>query len=264
MSVRVMSLVFNCNMPEIATKDNRVVPDTTAKSVLLALADHANDDGLGCYPSVLTLCHKTNYSTSTVCRALDALTDNGFIKPAGRSRRNTNDYSIIVEKVEEFQWSKRGNFDGRNDDISTVENKPSFNHQLTTLPVSENETEDKLSEEAEMDVEERKKSIERAMLRGIENHNEYSGFPEDVRPILKAFIDETGYNRILQKKGFLIKAVRDLAGVGVSAADIPKIIRIMKNKGLSHPYPSSLFTTALEYVEEKKNKPDRTVKGPRE
>jgi hypothetical protein len=67
-------------------------------------------------------------------QALDALTDNGFIKPAGRSRRNTNDYSIIVEKVEEFQWSKRGNFDGRNDDISTVENKPSFNHQLTTLP----------------------------------------------------------------------------------------------------------------------------------
>lgn len=124
MSVNLMSSVFNCNIPELKTDDGKTVPDTTAKSVLLAMADNANDEGEGSYPGVDTLCRKTNYSTSTVCNALNALRHNGFTTLVGRSRRDTNNYTISVAKILEFQWPKREDSSHRNASVSVVETNP--------------------------------------------------------------------------------------------------------------------------------------------
>lgn len=125
MSVSLMSLVFNCNMPELMTDDGKTVPDTTAKSILLALADNANEEGEGSYPGVDTLCRKTNYSTSTVCNALNALRHNGFTVLVGRSKRDTNNYTVSVAEILKFQWPKREDSSHRNAGVSATETNPS-------------------------------------------------------------------------------------------------------------------------------------------
>jgi len=139
MSVSLMSSVFNCNMPELKTDDGKTVPDTTAKAVLLALADNANDEGEGSYPGVDTLCRKTNYSTSTVCNALNALRTHGFIILVGRSKRDTNNYTVSAAEISKFQWPKREDFSHRNASVSAAETnpyKPSSNHDRYSDPIA--------------------------------------------------------------------------------------------------------------------------------
>jgi hypothetical protein len=126
MSVRLMTLVFSCNMPELKTDDGKTVPDSTAKFVLLSLADHANDEGEGSYPGVDRLCKKTNLSTATVCNALNALRTNGFTHLEGKSKRDTNEYTILVAKILEFQWLKSADFSGYNPSVLAAKTNPSL------------------------------------------------------------------------------------------------------------------------------------------
>lgn len=69
MSVRVLSWVL----------DHSPVENAVERLVLIALADHAHDDGTGAYPSVNKLCRKTKRDRSTVQRALGRLQDQGAI-----------------------------------------------------------------------------------------------------------------------------------------------------------------------------------------
>ena len=55
--------------------------DHPEQAVLLAMADHANDEGEHCYPSVARLCWKTGYSESTVRRIIRGLRKTGIIEP---------------------------------------------------------------------------------------------------------------------------------------------------------------------------------------
>src|SRR5512139_1546090 len=99
MSIRTMSLVFEYDMPELKTDDGRTVPDSTAKFVLLALADHCNDEGEGAYIGVKRICKKTSMSSQTVCNALNALRHNGYTTLVGKSKAETNNYTINLEKL---------------------------------------------------------------------------------------------------------------------------------------------------------------------
>src|SRR6266498_5362805 len=99
MSVGTMSLVFEFDMPHLQTDDGKTVPDSTAKFVLLALADHCNDEGEGAYPGVKRICKKTSMSTSTVCNALNALRNNGYTTLEGKSKSDTNNYTINLQKL---------------------------------------------------------------------------------------------------------------------------------------------------------------------
>jgi hypothetical protein len=105
MSVKLMSMVFDANIPGITTGDAKniqIVSAATAKFILIALADHANDLGESAYPSVRTLCRKTQVSTRTIQRALRGLEDLGIISSVGTSRLNTVSYSINLEKLREL------------------------------------------------------------------------------------------------------------------------------------------------------------------
>lgn len=99
MSVGTMSLVFSYDMPNLKTDDGQNVPDSTAKFVLLALADHCNDEGEGAYPGVRRLCKKTSMSNQTVCNALNALRHNGYTTLEGKSKADTNNYTINLKKL---------------------------------------------------------------------------------------------------------------------------------------------------------------------
>jgi len=102
MSVSIMSSVFAGNFPDVEIQlgnDTHTVKASTLKFVLLALADHANDEGKGAYPSLDKLATKTSMSRRTVQRALDALAQLEIIRCVGVSEYGTDNYSIFVTAI---------------------------------------------------------------------------------------------------------------------------------------------------------------------
>jgi hypothetical protein len=103
MSVRLMSAAFSANLPDVEIKqsgdDVHTVKASTSKFVLLALADHANDEGRGAYPSLETLAKKTSMTRRTVQRAIDALIQLRIIKCVGVSEYGTDNYSIFEAAI---------------------------------------------------------------------------------------------------------------------------------------------------------------------
>ena len=70
MSIRIMTQVWELDLPH------------NTQSILLALADHADDDGF-CYPSVGRLAWKTGYGVRQVQRTLKELRDQGLAIATG-------------------------------------------------------------------------------------------------------------------------------------------------------------------------------------
>lgn len=71
--------------------------------VMLALADHAHDDGTHCYPGVPYLAWKTGYSERNVIRILGELEDDEIIEAVGEKSGgygNYAEYHIHIEKGE--------------------------------------------------------------------------------------------------------------------------------------------------------------------
>jgi hypothetical protein len=62
------------------------------KMVLVALADHASDDGL-CWPGIKTIAKKASMSESSIRRQLDQLIDAGFLHKEIRIRENGSQQS---------------------------------------------------------------------------------------------------------------------------------------------------------------------------
>jgi len=133
MSVTAMSIIFSANMPELKTDDGKTVPDSTAKFVLLALADHASEDGENAYIGIRRMCQKTNLSTSTVCNAINALRHNGFITLVGKSSKDTNNYTINLDRFHPLKFQPLESPDSSHQNTSALATKtnPSVNHQLT-------------------------------------------------------------------------------------------------------------------------------------
>lgn len=126
MSVEMMARVFKCNMPELKTDKGEVVKDSSCKFVLLALADHASEDGEGCYPGVRKICRKTNLSIQTVVNALNALRHNGFTRLEGQSKRHTFNYTVLVSRIVEFQWVEQSDSIQQNSDVLPDRANPSI------------------------------------------------------------------------------------------------------------------------------------------
>lgn len=93
MSVKVTTWVWEQDLPP------------NAKIVLLAVADHADDDGGNSYPSHDTLAKKTGFSTRQVKRVLDSLVEMGYLAigrahiPHRRADRQPNMYTIFMSQT---------------------------------------------------------------------------------------------------------------------------------------------------------------------
>ena len=90
MSVKIMGLVFEAALPH------------NEKSVLHALADHAEDDGSRVYPSVERLIYKTELSERSIQRALQSLEARNIlqcVKRGGQGQRSPTVYRILVENI---------------------------------------------------------------------------------------------------------------------------------------------------------------------
>jgi len=133
MSVELMSIVFGT--------DKDLLPPNE-KLVVLALADHANDEGMHIYPSIERIALKTSFSERNIMRMLKELRDKkvlDVVKKANAQR--PTEYSInrsILEgrqSVRGDKLSSRGvtSCPKRDDNPSPY---PSSNHHTETLSVS--------------------------------------------------------------------------------------------------------------------------------
>jgi hypothetical protein len=80
------------------------------RTVLLALADHASDDGTNARPGIPLIAWKTDYSKRHVVRALQALEDKGLIqatKRGGAGPGDVTEYLLTFENATEKPGSKR-------------------------------------------------------------------------------------------------------------------------------------------------------------
>ena len=89
MSVRVMTTVWDCDMPTQA-----------AKLIALKLADCANDDGANVYPSAARVERETGCSTSTVREVLALLEAQGLLVVDHEGVGNRTGYSTTVRRFD--------------------------------------------------------------------------------------------------------------------------------------------------------------------
>ena len=94
MSINLMSAIFRTEFRDLKDEAGNTTKASTAKFICIALADHANDEGEGAYPSIDTMAYKTNLSRTAVINALDVLKYNGILIANGTSKRHTIDYTI--------------------------------------------------------------------------------------------------------------------------------------------------------------------------
>lgn len=119
-----MSAIFETEFRDLHDEEGNTTKASTAKLVLLALADHANDDGEGAYPGLTKMELKTALSRQTIINTYGALKYNGIIYLAGISKRNTNNYTINTRAF------PKTNIDGQ----ATLLVKPLDSTSQATLP----------------------------------------------------------------------------------------------------------------------------------
>ena len=91
MSVKLMTAIW-ANGPS----------NSTERFVLLTLADYANDDGAGAYPSLATIASRCALSRRTVIRAIESLVDSGYLIRRRRKiegRFTSSEYKINPQKL---------------------------------------------------------------------------------------------------------------------------------------------------------------------
>ncbi len=98
MSVQLMSTVFMADFDDLPWTDDkgekRNAKASTVKLMLLAYADHANDEGDGSYPGYARLERKTKLSRQGIADTLEAIKQNNFMVFQGWSKLDTHEYSL--------------------------------------------------------------------------------------------------------------------------------------------------------------------------
>ena len=135
MSVRLMSLVFEAELTDLPYRkdgEDRNAKASTAKLLLLAYADHANDEGEGAYPGYTRLELKTALSRQGIADTLEALKQNDFMELEGVSKLNTNSYTINKERLQALVKPLDSHESSHLTTTSQATGlKPSFNPPLT-------------------------------------------------------------------------------------------------------------------------------------
>ena len=93
-------MVFEHDMKSLKTDKGETVSASALTFLLLALADHANNEGMSIYPGVRRLVAKTKLTQKTVCKGLAALQKHGYLGYTGYSRLGTKEYFINLSNLE--------------------------------------------------------------------------------------------------------------------------------------------------------------------
>ena len=90
MSVKVQTMVFEADMKS-----------ATRKVLMLCLADKANNDGSGVWPSQRTIARETHLDRKTIRALLAQLVKEGFLKEVRITPYRTQEYNISLPKLRE-------------------------------------------------------------------------------------------------------------------------------------------------------------------
>jgi hypothetical protein len=88
MSVKVQTMVFEADLKS-----------ATRKVLMLCLADKANADGTGVWPSQRTIARETHLDRKTIRTLLGQLVDEGLLVEKGSSPHRTQIYDISLQKL---------------------------------------------------------------------------------------------------------------------------------------------------------------------
>jgi Helix-turn-helix domain len=127
LSVRLMAEIFGLDVPP------------SEKLVLLALADHARDDGTGAYPSIDRLARKSSLSRRGVQKIMRRLEGAGFVVPTGNlqgGRGLATEYRITVEKGAPgslFSTAKGRTSEHKRANLSAEKGEPGSPQSLRTV-----------------------------------------------------------------------------------------------------------------------------------
>lgn len=81
---------------------------STAKFVLVALADHADDETFKCWPSLTHISAKCNLDRSTIVRSIDRLVELNKIRRTVREDRQTTVYTLLVAENNQLPETTSG------------------------------------------------------------------------------------------------------------------------------------------------------------
>jgi hypothetical protein len=111
------------------------------QAVLLAMADHADDDGGSCYPSVDRIAYKTGYKPRNVIRVMGDLRKKGALEIVAQATlRKPTEYRIhlgrLPDKPSFEEWrAANGRHVGRGANFAPVQNTDSRGAKSGTIRV---------------------------------------------------------------------------------------------------------------------------------
>lgn len=205
MSVRIMSMVF----------ENQSL-SSTEKLIMLALADHSNDEGKSIYPSQNTISTKTGFVRTTVNEQIKILIDKGYLVKTGykKERSNVLELEIVVSKLRMSPETTggvvvadRGVSSSPTGGVVVADT----NHHLTIIKPLKETSQNFSTKEEEVKTKtldeignEAEEIVTAMYLQQIERNNSThlkntEGYPEKVRPIIAQFCKR--WNMVAPKAG---------------------------------------------------------------
>ena len=182
----------------------------TEKFILISLADSADDYGY-CFPSYKTITKKTNYSRSTVIRAIEALTDQGLIEKQKRVRTNGSDTSNIYKLALNIEVADDHPLVSHRHPPSTTQTPPQYH---TDTPNNPNIN---LNKKREMDLEtvfirEIDKAYQEGQFKPDFEHLTETEIKEQIKPCLEFLISNNMHpkpeNLYLSLRTWIRKGIR--------------------------------------------------------
>jgi hypothetical protein len=245
MSVKLMSMTYDAAFPDVEL-EGHTVKASTAKSVCLALADHANEDGKGAYPSIQTLCDKTEYERRTVQRALDALIKQNIIKLAGVSEYRTDNYTLSPATLSVMKRNRGGDsgaeygISGQNEGDSGAEKSvPESPESSINHPNNHGVVKEKANKTVDAILEQANQASKRL------TYPKRESLPDPIRELIDEFVRTSGIKPMARETMSWLQAAQDWLNLGATAKDVRDALEYARGK-FSVPTPFSLTNTLRE------------------
>ena len=240
MSVRLMSMVF----------ENQEL-DSTEKLIMLALADHANDEGKSIYPSQITISRKTGLARQTINKHIQELIEKNYLVSMGYKIDRSNvlelaiNISTLIDKsgVTEDDIGCHLERQGVSSRATGGVTEDDSNHHLTI-----NESSSKQKEDMFKDTRNKNKSPHSLAL--TDDNGEL--IPEEDR-IIEIFCDRVGLRGNARpyegdpsnRKWYAdwLKEAGEIQKLNISSGEMGEAIAILKSSNYPCKHPSAIIET---------------------
>lgn len=241
MSVRVMSLVFDATIGDMKYKkdgEDRTAKGSTVKLLLLAYADHSNDEGEGAYPGYTRLEVKTSLSRQGIADTIEAIKQNNLAVFAGKSKLHTNSYTLNLEQIKTLVKPLDSDITPESSHLTPPSQatlpegvKPlDLNHPKPSLNPSIDEVVKKANAEVDAILTQMRLSAGKS----------WTLLPEIYHPYGKIFCAATGLSYHKKDLFKWIQAFEEWASENFPATDIPDTVKDVIQDGMGISSPMSI------------------------